>query len=124
MHRYDRIGAVRAGILQRQEKREDTALTMHTGDLDFTPQQHRQFAANGQTQASPSVFTRGTRIRLLKRFKDQALFFRRNPNTGILHSKGNDLRRDTEHGMIETPTLRGKTHPNLNMTMTGKFDRI
>ena len=65
-----RPGAVRTRIQHRQIQRERTALAMHAGQPDFATQQHRQLAADRQTQTRAAVFARRARIRLLERFED------------------------------------------------------
>ena len=52
-------------------------------EFDFAAQQRGQFAADGQTEAGAAVSPRGARVRLLERFEDQALFFRRDADSGI-----------------------------------------
>ena len=39
---------VGAGIMQRQEEREDAALAVHARELDFATEQHGEFATDGE----------------------------------------------------------------------------
>src|SRR5262245_16270403 len=71
--------------------------------MDFAAQQARQFAADGKTQAGPTVLSAGAGIRLLEGLEGVPLFFERNADSGIGHFQRDYRRRLIENRVLLTP---------------------
>ena len=77
----------RSGVVQRQVKCKRAALSVHASQPDFAAQQRRQFAADREPQTSAAVFTGSAGVRLLERFKNQALLLRSDTEARVFHGE-------------------------------------
>src|SRR5215471_21770705 len=85
-HRSALSGANRirwADVLGRQVKRESTATPRNATQLDVSTQKPGQLAADGEPESSATVFAAGARVGLLKRLKNNLVFFERNTDAGV-----------------------------------------
>ena len=98
----------------RQVKRESAAGSCRATQLNLAAKKVRQFAADCETETGPAIFPACARIRLLERFKNDALFFSRDTDAGIRHLESDDSFGSTQDGMVRSPaSLRfqnGQTH--------------
>ena len=113
-----------ARVAERQIERECAPLSMDAAKLDLASQQHRQFAAYGETQASAPVLSGRSRVGLLEGFEYQPLFFRSDPNAGVLNRKGENLFRGVQHRVIGSPAVRRAVDADVDMALAGELDRI
>ena len=67
------------------------ALSVGAGKLDLASQQHRQFATDGQSKPSSTVFAGRACIGLLEGFEYQSLLLRRDADTGVLDREGKNV---------------------------------
>ena len=113
-----------AGIVQRQVQREHAALAVHAGQFDLAPQQHRQFAADGQAQAGAPVLACGAGVGLLEGLEDQPLLVGRHANAGVFHREGHHLLRLGQHRVVNGPALLGHLDTDVHVALRGEFHRV
>src|SRR6185369_10691390 len=95
-----------AGILQRQIKREGAALADRAAELDFTAQEARELAADGETEAGAADLAAGRGVGLLERFEDDLLLLGRDADAGIGDFEGDHGRGAAQGRVIRRPTGR------------------
>src|SRR5207253_8977369 len=69
---------------------ERAAFAGRAVQTDFTAEQRRQFARNGQTQPRAAVLAARPGVGLLERFKNQLLLLRRDPDAGVADGERKD----------------------------------
>jgi len=72
----------------RQIQSEGAAFAGSAAQLNFSTEQTREFAADGQPQTRSAVFAAGAGICLLKGLEDDALLLLRNADAAIGNLKG------------------------------------
>src|SRR5579863_6684613 len=107
----------RANVSLRQEQGKRAAFTRRAAELNFSAKEICQFAADGQSQSSAAVFAAGARVCLLKRLKDDALFFHRYSDTRIGNLERDHRCGAPQDGMTLAPPAicqrNGKAHSAL-----------
>jgi len=87
----------------RQVKRERAAGSCRTTQLNLAAKQACQFTTDCETEAGPTIFPARACIRLLERFKNDALFFSRDADAGIRHLESDDSFGSAQDGMVRSP---------------------
>ena len=73
----------RTGVRLREVESKCAAFAKDAGELDLTPEQVGQLAADGQAQSCAAVLAAGAGIGLLESLKNNLLFFWRNANARV-----------------------------------------
>src|SRR5262245_33331912 len=110
--------------MQGQVEREGAALPKDARKLDLSAEQHGKLSTDSEPKAGTAVLARGARVGLLEGFENEPLLFESDADAGVLNGEGTDLRGCVEHRMISTPTLRGKTDTNHDLTVSGELDGV
>ena len=97
---------------------------VHANQLDFAAEKHRQFAADGKTQARAAVFAGGSGVRLLESLEDQSLLLRSDADAGVGYGEGHHLLSHTQHRVIEAPALCRETDANFHLAVRSELDGI
>ena len=113
-----------ARIIERQVEREGAALPMHAGELDLAAEQHRQFAADGESESGAAILAGGSGVRLLKGFEYQSLLLGRDADAGVLDRESQHLVRLAEHRVIGSPALGRARDTHLDVAMAREFHRV
>lgn len=79
-----------------QEQSEVEPLPTLLFTVSSPPRRTRDFAADGKTETRAAVFAAGGAVGLLEGFEDDALFFVRDADAGILDGEGEDLAHAAE----------------------------
>src|SRR3984893_11225845 len=74
MHHAQRVRRSNVGLRQKQNERAPFARM--ASQLNFSPQQTGQFAADSQPQSRSAVLAAGSRVRLLEGLENNPLLFR------------------------------------------------
>src|ERR1043166_5409314 len=93
----------RRDISLRQIKRECAASAETALEPDFAAEQSSQLAADRQAETGSTVLTARRAVGLLKRLKDDALFFLGDADTGVRNRERNHVLGAVEYRMGGAP---------------------
>ena len=114
----------RAGICERQVKREGAALARRAAQLDFAAEQVGQFAADGEAEPGAAVFAAGAGVGLLECLEDDLLLLGRDADAGIGHLERDDGRRLAEDGMVGVQPPAAARHLERTPPLLGELEGV
>src|SRR5262249_46340876 len=91
---------------------------------DFAAQQPGDFTADGKTQTCASKPATGSSVGLLECFKDDLVFFRRNPDPSIGDRKRDNFFSLIQRVVVITPTFSRHTSAHIHAALFSEFERI
>src|SRR5205085_2336814 len=113
-----------AGIAKWQIERKGAADIGRAAQLDLAAEQIGEFSADREAEARAAVFAVRAGISLLERFEDDALFLRRNADTGIGHLEHDDAGGAVQHRVVRAPAARSLINAELDPAMLGELEGV
>ena len=114
----------RPGIFQRQIQREGRALARRRAQMDFTAEQARELAADGETKPGAAIFAAGAGVGLLERFEDQLLLLLGNADAGVGHFERDHRGGVIEQWMFRAPAAERRRHGHAHAALGGELERV
>ena len=113
-----------AGIAKWQIERKGAADIGRAAQLDLAAEQIGEFSADREAEARAAVFAVRAGISLLERFEDDALFLRRNADTGIGHLEHDHAGGAVQHRVVRAPAARRLIDAELDPAMLGELEGV